>query len=86
MRYPNKNIGRWEGNASPPEEPEPPQCTHQIYQWSGREDTPNKWIQCENDVTEYIDDEPFCNGHARDLHLSHAADHQVKAAKEDPDG
>lgn len=67
MRYPNKNIGRWAGNAAPPDD-EPQGCT---------------WDGCDREGEEPIDDDLFCSWHADDIHLSNAADLMVKAAKED---
>ncbi len=67
MRYPNKNIGRWEGNAAPPDD-EPVGC---------------EYDECDREGVEWINDMPFCSSHADDIALSNAADLMVKAAKED---
>lgn len=87
-RYPNKNIGRWEGNSAPPDEPEPPQCEAETPRLGGMAPEGVRYRiydQCEREGTESIDGELFCRGHADAIHLSNAADQQVKIAKEDPD-
>jgi len=79
MRYPNKNIGRWEGNSAPPDEPEDIRCTHET--WMGKD---VGWEICLTLCPEWDGDEdPLCEEHSEDAQQMDKADNQRKAMAED---
>ena len=81
MRYPNKNVGRWEGNAAPPDEPDDIQCTDVVGVHSTFAVT---WYQCKNLVPEWDgDEEPLCEEHNEYAQQMDKADNQRKQQLED---
>jgi len=82
MRYPNKNIGRWEGNAAPPDEPDDIQCTAEIAVI--RSGSSPLWNQCKNLVPDWDGDEdPLCEEHSEYAQQMDKADNQRKQQLED---